>query len=75
MGLDKVGANFFYADNESLWLCNVQYVESVCREGMRLVVAQHAEPVKQIDVDLEDSMAVATMDSSGLLIISSGITK
>uniref|UniRef100_A0A1I7S9F5 Cilia- and flagella-associated protein 43 n=2 Tax=Bursaphelenchus xylophilus TaxID=6326 RepID=A0A1I7S9F5_BURXY len=73
--LDSTGQQLFYVDAESLWYCNVQYVEAVCRDGMRLILAQHSKPVKSISSDFEGSKEVMTLDESGLVIITSGLTK
>ncbi|CAD5212964.1 unnamed protein product [Bursaphelenchus okinawaensis] len=73
--LDPTGQNLFYVDSESLWYCNIQYIEAVCRDGMRLVLAQHAKKVKCISSDFGATKNVMTIDESGLVIVSSGVTK
>uniref|UniRef100_A0A915DNM1 Cilia- and flagella-associated protein 57 n=1 Tax=Ditylenchus dipsaci TaxID=166011 RepID=A0A915DNM1_9BILA len=68
--LDETGGQILYGDAESVWTFNVLYAETVCKDGMRLVLVKHASPVILIAVDCT-SDCVASVDKTGLVIISS----
>ncbi|KAI6230519.1 hypothetical protein M3Y99_00624300 [Aphelenchoides fujianensis] len=75
LSLDPAGNCVAYADRQCVWLCDVRYAESVCREGMRLVAAQHSRPVRQLAVDVRESQVCASLDADGCLIVTSTQTK
>ncbi|KAI6223182.1 hypothetical protein M3Y95_00862400 [Aphelenchoides besseyi] len=75
LSMDPAGNRVAYADRQCVWLCDVRYAESVCREGMRLVAAQHAQPVRHLAVDIRDTQVCASLDSDGCLIVTSTLSK
>lgn len=75
LSIEPSGNQILYADQQCIWICNVQYAESVCRKGMRLVAAQHHEPVKQIAVDIVETEVCASLDTKGTLIVTSNMSK
>lgn len=38
--MDETGTNLMFADEESVWTCNINYSETVCKEGMRLILVK-----------------------------------
>lgn len=72
--LDDTGHNVLFTDSESIRTCNIQYAETICKQGMRLVVAQHAHPVMRICMDAASNY-IASVDSSGLVLVTSNNTK
>lgn len=64
-----------YSDQQCIWLCNIQYAESVCRKGMRLIAAQHHRQVRQIAVDIIDSYICASLDAENTLLLTSNHSK
>lgn len=64
-----------YTDQQCIWLCNVEYAESVCRKGMRLIAAQHNGQIKQIAVDIIDSEICASLDVENTLLVTSNRSK
>ncbi|KAI1712304.1 hypothetical protein Ddc_12541 [Ditylenchus destructor] len=68
--LNETGTQILYADSESVWTCNITYAETVCKDGMRLVLARHSTAVTHIAVDCT-SNCVASADKSGLILVNS----
>ncbi|KAI6183562.1 hypothetical protein M3Y97_00502100 [Aphelenchoides bicaudatus] len=75
LSIEPSGNHIIYTDQQCIWLCNIQYAESVCRKGMRLITAQHHRPIKQLAVDIIESEVCASLDTSGTVIVTSNTSK
>uniref|UniRef100_A0AC34FSD0 Uncharacterized protein n=1 Tax=Panagrolaimus sp. ES5 TaxID=591445 RepID=A0AC34FSD0_9BILA len=72
--MDQSNDNILYGDNESISLCNVNYAEAICDNGLRLITAKNSAPIKQICYE-HRSKIVAVLDRDGLILVTSMINK
>uniref|UniRef100_A0A914PEP6 Uncharacterized protein n=1 Tax=Panagrolaimus davidi TaxID=227884 RepID=A0A914PEP6_9BILA len=72
--MDQSNDNILYGDNESISLCNVNYAEAICDNGLRLITAKNSKPIKQICFEHRSNM-IAVLDRDGLILITSMINK